>query len=188
MDPVYLDNSLMATQIIIDGYNLMWGTDVFRAKTLKNFEGARDHLLETLAKTPTLLGKTVTVVFDAWKTDSLAPSRELYKSITVIYSQKGQKADELIKKLAEKHRGAAVVVSSDRDVRRVCEKKGCSLLYSSEFERMIRQGDTTPDPLMALKGYDPQEETAPPKGTQKKGPAKRLPRTRRRARSRLLKT
>ncbi len=78
----------------------------------------------------------------------------------------------------------AVVVTSDREVARFAETVGATAVSSEEFEG--RMGMAA---VMEEKGMDPEEagHTARREGTKKKGPAKRLSKSRRRAIERLKK-
>jgi len=127
----------MTTHIIIDGYNLLWQADTLRSATLKNFEEARGLLIQTLAETPHLAGKKIFLIFDAWRTEAPAPTEERRKNIHIIYTRRGQRADEIIKDYAKRYGSGAVIVSSDKDVRRVAEKNRCGVLYSGEFAKMM---------------------------------------------------
>ncbi len=127
----------MPTKIIIDGYNFMWQDQLFRNEAIRGHDKGRSMVLKWVASTPRLQEFEVTIVFDAYKTDALHASEEKVDGVTVVYTAGGETADDLIRQLASRYAGAAIIVSSDREVARYAEKKGCGVLGSREFQRVI---------------------------------------------------
>ena len=165
----------MGTKIFIDGYNLLWASDTHRPEAIRNFEESREHLIERLAANPRLARHQVTLVFDAHKTDSYDGSTEEVGGLAVRYTRRGQLADEVLRERAKQHGSGAIIISSDREVARYAEKRGCGVLGSHEFDRILDE------PIIDV-DEDFEEEEPPP---QKKGPARRDPKARRRALARL---
>ncbi len=167
----------MATRIFIDGYNLLWAADTHRpGNAIRNFEGSRDALIERLAEHTGLAKHQVTLIFDAHKTDAACESSERRGNITVMFTRQGKTADAVIRELCQQYRHGAIVVSSDREVARYAEKKGCGVLGSHEFNRLID------DPNFNDWDEDDEDNYPEPK---KGGPARREPKARRRALQRL---
>lgn len=133
----------MATRIFIDGYNFLWASDRHRPEAIHNFEEARNHMVERLSRNELLARHHVTIIFDAHKTDSLDSSSESIHGIEVQYTRGGQDADSVLKKRATEFGNSAIIISSDREVARFAEKKGCGVLGSHEFDRILFQ---LPDP------------------------------------------
>jgi predicted RNA-binding protein with PIN domain len=125
------------TKIIIDGYNFLWQEALFRDEAITSFEKGREKLLQWLSAQAPLQNFEVMVVFDAHRTYQRDPSRESYEGIHVVYTAGGQTADELIRELAAEYTAGAIVVSSDREVARHAEKKGCGVLGSREFQTLL---------------------------------------------------
>ena len=125
------------TKLVIDGYNFLWNERMFRDQAIRGFDKGRDRLLEWLASQPSLQSYEVIVVFDAYKTDASHPSEESIRGLRVVYTAHGQKADDLIREMATMHGPAAVVISSDNEVMRFAEKKGCGVLGSREFQQVL---------------------------------------------------
>jgi predicted RNA-binding protein with PIN domain len=183
----------MPTRIFIDGYNLLWASDLHRPEAIRNFEEARGALIKRLAGHPRLARHKVTIVFDAHKTESSSGSTEKVGSITVQYSRGGQTADEVLREKAKQYGSGAIIVSSDREVARYAEKKSCGVLGAHEFDRLLEEphhdddwgeDEMGPDNEGRAEG-DPQREANSKSLRSKKGPARRDPKARRRALARL---
>lgn len=141
----------MPTKLIIDAYNLLWNSSLFRETAITNLEKGREALLQWLGRQPRLEGLDTTVVFDAHRTASREPSREKIGGMEVVYTAAHQTADELICELASLYGPGAVVISSDREISRFAEKKGCGLLSSGEFVRAMEGRESfSPDPSHRL--------------------------------------
>src|SRR3990167_10170312 len=88
----------MALKIIIDGYNLLMTSDRFRRDFIDSFEETRNRFIENLYNYKKLKGHDITVVFDGWKSGYMTERREVTKGIKIVYSRRGEKADEVIKR------------------------------------------------------------------------------------------
>src|SRR5262249_49131556 len=124
----------MPTKILIDGYNFLWQDRLFRDEAIKGHDKGREAVMTWLAKRPQLQEFDVTVVFDAYKTDSFQATAHKDRGITVIFTANGQRADDWLKSSASSLGPSAIVVSSDLEVMRHAEKKGCGVLTSKEFQ------------------------------------------------------
>lgn len=112
-DPVRLDNllALPRAHLIVDGYNV-----TKRGFGEMSLEQQRKRLITGLAGLAAQTGDEVTVVFDgAERVHGLPPHP---RNVRVLFSRKGETADELIRRLvrAEPPGRPVVVVSSDREV------------------------------------------------------------------------
>ena len=93
----------------------------------------------------------------------------------MIFSKPGDKADDVLKRLASEKREGIMLVTSDRDVALFAEKKGATVIPVSDFAAAMEMAG-----YYGLKGS--QEEpvlrnrsVAPVK----KGPPRRLPKSKR---------
>ena len=161
----------MPLELIIDGYNLIRQSDTLRPLDARKLEQGREALLERLAEYKKVRGHPITVVFDGWGGDSPTSTGTRHKGITVIYTGKGELADEWIKRKVEKMQYGAVV-TSDREVGLYAERQGVSAIASEVFEHKMDA---------ALSGHgegiDSDEEEWEEEGlieAKKKGPARRL--------------
>jgi predicted RNA-binding protein with PIN domain len=136
------DRIHMATKILIDGYNFLWQDRIFRDEAIKGHDKGREAVLEWLARRPQLRDFDVTVVFDAYKTDSLRPTEHSERGARIVFTAGGQRADDWIRAAASELGPAAVVVSSDVEVMRHAERKGCGVLSSKEFQIAVDRPET----------------------------------------------
>lgn len=166
----------MATRIFIDGYNMLWASDTHRPEAIRNFEHSREELIARIAASPRLKRHKVTLVFDAHKSGGSEGSSEKVKGIKVRFTRGGQQADDVLKEMAKQYSSGAIIISSDREVARYAEKKGCGVIGSHEFDRLL-------DEPVYEGEFDEEEDS--PNNNDKKGPARRDPKARRRALARL---
>ena len=121
------------------------------------------------------------MVFDGANQASLYGSRDRAKGIAIRYSQGGESADDLIRRMARKEKTKALVVSSDREVMAAAESAGATVMDSSAFEEKVAMAS-----YLAIKG---DGETVESRGwvptTRKKGPSRRLPKRKRQAKARI---
>ncbi|HEU4343376.1 MAG TPA: NYN domain-containing protein, partial [Candidatus Binatia bacterium] len=79
-------------EILVDGYNVIGGEEGLRSP----LEPKRNRLLQQLSSYSELKGYPVTVVFDGWRSGSGSEVEEKRDGLTVVYSQRGEKADSVI--------------------------------------------------------------------------------------------
>lgn len=132
----------MATKILIDGYNFLWQDRLFRDEAIRGHDKGREAVMAWLAKRPQLGSFDVTVVFDAYKTDASQPVDYRDRGVTVVFTAHGQSADDWIRMAASELGPSAIVVSSDVEVMRHAEKKGCGVLSSREFQVAVDHPET----------------------------------------------
>src|SRR5437867_57771 len=85
----------MATHLIIDGYNLLGA----RGQVGPDVESAREFLLRDLSAYRQRKGHLITVVFDGWQQAIGAERREHRMGVEVVYSKRGERADQVIQRL-----------------------------------------------------------------------------------------
>jgi hypothetical protein len=118
-------------------------------------------------------------VFDGWQGGELKETRDLLHGVKVIFSRRGEKADEVIKRLLGQERQRALVVSSDRELQIAADRVGAVWVTANHFETAYLQDS-----------FGKTEENAddhPRTGTQKKGPARRSSKRERQRQQRLKK-
>lgn len=172
----------MAIHIVVDGYNLVRQLASLRSINTLDLQRSREGLIERLSQYRKVKRYPITVVFDGWMTENLYEVREKEKGITVIFSRSGEKADEVIKRIAAKWQQRIVVVTSDHEVANFCKRYGATVVSSQEFEIKM---DTTLHPQIESIGELGQYSRRI--GTKKKGPSKKLPKQERRNRIRIKK-
>jgi len=176
--------------IIVDGYNLIRQSDHLRRAEKFTLEEGRHSLIRFLVPYRERKGHRLTVVFDGWDGGSFHEERDREGGIDIIYSRKGEKADDLIKRMAERSGDELVVVTSDRDIGHFVERCGGTVVTSQTFEGIVN-GD---QPMTSSPSYnhvtmDKEDDDLlqEKKGTKKKGPAKKTSRKEREYNKRLVK-
>lgn len=156
----------MAVHLIIDGYNLLRQSPELLAQEALDLRWGREALLKKLAVYRRIKKHPITVVFDGWESGELQGNRDRYEGMLIIYSRRGEKADEVIMGLANRERERSLVISSDREIINYAQRAGAEVMSAAEFSFRLFAA-ATGDP------GDPEEETAMGRGTRKKGPAHR---------------
>lgn len=123
--------------IIIDGYNLIGSDQGMRGA----LEQKRDWLIHRLSIYQTMKKFVIIVVFDGWRSGLSHQAEEKRGSIDVVYSRQGEKADDVIVRIARQKGSGCVVVTSDREVRNAVEKFGAAAVYAGEFNAILRNLD-----------------------------------------------
>ena len=162
--------------LIIDGYNLIRQSPELREHDREALDKGREVLLGKLKAYKRLKQHQITVVFDGWIDGYSTESKEKVAGISVRFSRRGEKADEVIKRLASKYKERAVVVTTDRDLGITCLRAGAEVITSQEFEERLEMAT-----YLAIKELDGVEDEfdSGAKGTKKKGPSRRLPKGKR---------
>ncbi|MFZ3049144.1 MAG: NYN domain-containing protein [Desulfatirhabdiaceae bacterium] len=167
----------MSLHIIIDGYNLIRQSDELSILDNQDIQSGREALLEKLAAYRKLKHHTLTVVFDGTHAPAGATFRDTVQGIHIRYSRPGELADAVIKRMAASEKERALIVSSDQDVIRFSQARGCSTIDSLQFEDKLvmavfmETGQLTDEPAS---GWTPT--------TKKKGPSRKLSKKERRNR------
>jgi uncharacterized protein len=166
--------------LIIDGYNVIRQSPRLQFLDAMDLQAGREALLELLAHYRRRSQHQITVVFDGWQHGDLKESRDRHGGILVIYSRRGERADEVMKRLLTRERERALVVTSDREIQVCAEQAQATWINAAQFEMSYLQ-----DPSGAA---DPDAEAdASARSTHKKGPARRLSKRLRQRQQRLKK-
>lgn len=173
------------SHIIIDGYNFIRTAPSLAGKNFFTLESERLSLLRLLASYREITGHKVTVVFDAHHTDNWNLGIENRAGINIIFSRSGETADEVIIEMAREKKNQLIIVSSDNQILSEARRNKCGILKSDEFDQRLLQTR-----LMSQSPFGKSEEKEKKPvhkrwATKKKGPAKRLPKEKRRALARL---
>jgi len=172
----------MSIHIIIDGYNLIRQSNSFSDLDRQDIQLGRDALLDTLAAYRRIKLHKITVIFDGTNAPPFSQRENQIKGIKVKFSRKGELADSLIKRMVNREREKALVVSSDLDIVNFAAAKGAATISSSDFEEKI-----TTAVYMDSKGLEREDEGGWAPSTIKKGPSKRLSKRKRRNRIKIRK-
>jgi len=172
----------MSETIVIDGYNLIKQWDELIDLEAVSLEEGRKGLIRILASYKKSREHDITVVFDGWKSDNIGSSHDSVQGVDIIYSGRGEKADEVIKRISDRLRDRVVVVTSDKAIETHALKRGSAVIPSADFEmrvRMVCQEDEY--------GFIDDEEDESLTGGNKKGPARRLSKDERKKQQKLKK-
>jgi uncharacterized protein len=125
-------------RIVIDGYNLLKAMPECRALESLDPEQARERLIALVGRYRWLKGHQVAVVFDGWLEGRPLPRRLHSRGVQVIYSQRGEQADDVIRRMAPQVAHQGVVVTSDRPLAQHVARVGAEVIGSAEFAERLR--------------------------------------------------
>lgn len=157
--------------IVIDGYNLIRRSPRLQPLDRRDMEEGREALLTALAAYRRLKGHRITIVFDGWERGGISEQVRLTAGLQVVFSRRGERADQAILRFVEKAPSGAVVVTSDRALADEVARTGALVLSAEEFherlDRALREGDES--------GFqkDDDSDSESPGSRRLKGPARR---------------
>lgn len=169
----------MALHLIIDGYNLL------ASQSPAKSEMAREALLRDLAAYRQRRSHAITVVFDGWQQGQPIEQHEHRSGVQVIYSRRGERADQVIQRLAREYGSDCAVVSSDHEIMATARAQGAFVMGSHEFAGKLEAHRLLSN-AVPHKELDPGEGIRSRRGPEKKGNPRKLPKALRQ-RSRQLK-
>jgi uncharacterized protein len=146
---------------------------------------AREALLRDLATYRQRKSHAITVVFDGWQQGWGTEQREHRLGLEIIFSRRGEKADQVIQRLAADFGSSCAVVSSDREIGDFVRAQGAFVMKAQEFVEKLREGSNSTR-VSAHKELDTGEDLQPKRGSEKRGNPRKLPKALRQ-RSRQLK-
>ncbi len=161
--------------IAIDGYNFIKQSPDLRRLEQVELQKAREGLIEQLSRYKRLKGHAILVAFDGGQAGGSASRRERSRGIEVIFSRVGEKADDILKRLSAEKREGITIVTSDNEVAFHAEKRGSAVVSAAEFAERMEMAN-----FYDLKGNREETEILGcGVDTSKKGPSRRLPKSRR---------
>ena len=166
---------MMPTHLIIDGYNLLGVMGSTEPRAEAGGGTARDHLLLVLSSYAHRTRHRLTVVFDGWRQGASLESREQRSGVQVVYSKRGELADQVIQRLAAAGGPDCAVVSSDREVADSARAQGAFVMGAQEFAAKLRTPDRPRNRPPFAKDEDDGEGLRPP--SEKKGNPRKLPKS-----------
>ena len=173
----------MTLHIVIDGYNLIRQSSKFSIIEQQDIQTGRDALVDALVEYKKVKHYAITIVFDGAGAPLDMPRKDRIKGINLRFSGMGETADMVIKRIAAREKQKLLVVTSDNDILSYAESMGAAIIRAPEFEKRLIMAR-----YLACKGEDGADD---PKGrsfgTKKKGPARRLPKNKRRMAKRISK-
>ncbi len=164
----------MPTYLIIDGYNLLSGGRALSG----HLEAAREQLLRDLARYRHRKNHHLTVVFDGWQQGQPSEQREHRSGVQVIYSKRGERADQVIQRLARQYGSDCAVVSSDHEIVNAARVHGAFVMNAQEFASKLWTSPIASG-RVPYKELDTGEDITPRRGPEKKGNPRKLPKSQR---------
>lgn len=172
----------MSIHIIIDGYNLIRQSSALSVLDCQDMQLGREALVDLLIKYKRLKHHKITVVFDGSNAIPYFQDRDYNNGIEIKFSYKGESADDVIKKMAYAQKEKALVVTSDRDVANSAASFGSAVIGSNEFEKKLEMAV-----YMDAPDVDDEDEEGWTPTTKKKGPSRRLKKSKRQSRTKIKK-
>jgi predicted RNA-binding protein with PIN domain len=171
----------MALHIIVDGYNLIRNSAALNVLDRQDIQLGREALVDMLAAYKKVKHHKITVVFDGTDTPVHSLSHERVKGITLRFSRAWETADDVIKRMAAHDREKALIVSSDREIVTAAAACRATTIGTAEFEQRLFMAGA--DGVGGSREDDDIDSRT--FSTQKKGPRRRAPKSRRRNRERI---
>lgn len=168
----------MATHLLVDGYNLVGSAGMAGPSGSGRLEATREALLRDLAGYRRRKGHAITVVFDGWQGGLGAEHREFQSGIEVVYSKRGERADQVIQRLARVYGKDCAVVSSDHEVVNAARGAGAFVIGAAEFRAKLHERPS-PGPSLAFKELDRGEAEVVKRSKEKGGNPRKLPKSQR---------
>jgi len=165
----------MPTHLIIDGYNLLGGSGIRSGHS----ESSRERLLHDLAAYRHRKRHSITVVFDGWQQGQPTEQREHRAGVQVIYSRRGERADQVIQRLAREYGTDCAVVSSDHEIINAARAHGAFVMGAQEFAGKLRGSSSLSSGALPYKELDPGDDVRSGRGPEKKGNPRKLPKSQR---------
>lgn len=159
-------------RIIVDGYNFIRQTDLRRFENI-SLEKGRSELIKRLSSYKKAKGHKLTVVFDGVLGGSPSQERDRMGGISIIYSRRGETADEVIKRIIGNSSEKLLVVSSDREIASSAERRGFTAVNSQTFAQKITEAEFSSFTHSVGKEDDYHLKK------EKKGPSRRIPKRKR---------
>ncbi len=164
----------MALHLIVDGYNLLALTGRIGAGTSLHSETARESFLRDLAAYRQRKPHAITVVFDGWQQGWGTEQREHRLGLEIIFSRRGEKADQVIQRLTAEFGSACAVVSSDHEIIDVAKAQGAFVMTAQEFIEKLH-GPSSSGRSIPHKELDIGNDLPLKRGSEKRGNPKKLP-------------
>ncbi len=170
-----MENTGSVMFIAIDGYNFIKHSPGLRKLEQISLQKAREGLIDQLARYKRQKGHTIMVVFDGDQKESIMGNRDRSQGIEIVFSKRGEQADDVLKRLSGAKREGILIVTSDLAVARFAEKKGSMAIPVSDFAQKIDRAQPVPFKDTPQEIF--QNQSVAPK---KRGPSHRLSKSKRR--------
>jgi predicted RNA-binding protein with PIN domain len=131
---------------LVDGYNVIRRHPVLRGREAEGLAAGRTALLHRLAAVARDREETFVVVFDGARLRADGDTGATQGGrVEVVFSRAPETADDVLRRLAERWRDAAVVVSSDRAVETAARRAGAVAVTVEAFVAAVAAGARADD-------------------------------------------
>lgn len=126
-------------RILVDGYSLLHAWRGLAPGRPRHSAAAREELVRVLTHYRDACGTPVTIVFDAGKAPPGTPKLLSSPEVEVLYSGRGQTADQIIERAAGRLRayGDVLVVTNDQAERDTVTSFGAAAWSCENFIRAV---------------------------------------------------
>lgn len=126
--------------VIVDGYNYLHSTMKMNKISKIELEQLRNKLIEDLNQLAIHKGSSITVVFDSSNKGNVFLKNKVKNKVTVLFTKKGQSADNLAETLVYKNKGKRIfVVTSDYTHQRVTFGGGAFRMTTRQLRSQLKQ-------------------------------------------------
>ena len=124
--------------LVIDGYNVLGCLGVRSTERSDDGDRVREALIQRLSLYSQRKGYPVIVVFDAWRGSTGLEHHEHRTGVQVVFTKRGERADQVIQRLAREYGRDCAVVSSDLEIIQTARAHGAFVMKSQEFQVKLK--------------------------------------------------
>jgi predicted RNA-binding protein with PIN domain len=126
-------------RILVDGYSLLHNWPELAPGRPRHSQRARAELTRVLTRYHDATGTPITIFFDGAGAPAGTRRRQTAAGLEVLFSRRGQTADQLIERAAHRFNtyGEVLVVTDDRAERETVSGLGGAVASCANFVRMI---------------------------------------------------
>ncbi len=130
--------------LLVDGYNIIFAWDDLCELAKTNIDSARSKLLDIMSNYAGFTGKSVIVVFDAYRVAGHQVEQIKYHNIFVVYTREAMTADEYIEEETHelKKQYDVTVATSDKVVQVITWGKGAVILSAKNLLEEVERIDS----------------------------------------------
>ena len=174
----------MATHLLVDGYNLLGSAGMAVSSGAGRLEAAREALLQRLAGYRQRKGHAITLVFDGWQGGSGSEQHEFQSGVEVVYSKRGERADQVIQRLARVYGRDAPWCPRIMKLSNAARAAGAFVIGAPEFRAKLQERSSSA-PVMAFKELDRGDADILKRSKDKGGNPRKLPKGQRKRKQQL---
>ncbi|CAA9436758.1 MAG: hypothetical protein AVDCRST_MAG78-2093 [uncultured Rubrobacteraceae bacterium] len=130
----------MTRCLILDGYNLIGALKRYSSRSTGGLDQSRELLINDALKAAGWTGREIIAVFDASQSpESGRTELRAGGAVRVIYSARGESADDVIERLVRSGGGSYTVCTADFALQRAALASGAARSTPREFEELLNE-------------------------------------------------